>query len=62
MPLRQELPEIGENCQRLRFGEARDNDGAELSAKRLMNLLEQAAADDETRPDFGSALLIRRVR
>jgi len=36
--------------QRLRFGEgAADNDGAELSAKRFMNLLEQAAADAETR-------------
>src|SRR5712692_9577471 len=56
-------PEIVEKLQRLRFGEgAADNDGAELSAKRFMNLLEQAAADSETRPAFGERLVDSKER
>src|SRR6267143_1607398 len=34
-----------------------DNDGAEFSAKRFMDLLENAAADFETRPAFGERLV-----
>src|SRR5437588_1607640 len=42
--------EIVEKLQRLWFGEgATDDDGAKLSTKRFMDLLEQAAADSETR-------------
>src|SRR5712664_2260575 len=50
--------EIVEKLQRLRFSEgAADDDGAELSAESYMNLLEQAAADAETRLPFGERLV-----
>src|SRR5467141_589500 len=50
--------EIVEKLQRLRFGEsAAYDDGAEFSAKRFMDLLEQAAAEAETRPAFGERLV-----
>src|SRR5712692_2083596 len=43
-------PEIVEKLQRLRFGErAANDDRAKLSAKRFMDLLEQAAANAEAR-------------
>src|SRR5216683_7404276 len=53
-----ENPEIVEKLQRLRFCKcAANDDGAELSAKRFMDLLEQAAADAETRPAPGECLV-----
>ena len=46
--------EIVEKLQRLRFGEgAPYDDSAKFSAKGFMDLLEQAAADAETRLAFG---------
>src|SRR5258708_25870859 len=43
-------PEIVEKLQRLRCGEsAADNNGAKFSAKRFMDLLEQASADARAR-------------
>src|SRR5712664_4497230 len=51
-------PEIVEKLQRLRFAEgAAYDDGAKLSAERFMDLLEQAAADSETRLAFGECLV-----
>src|SRR5713226_9725141 len=51
-------PEVVEKLQRLRFGEsAADYDGAQLSAKRFMDLLEQAAADPQTRPALRQCLV-----
>src|SRR5260370_18994565 len=46
-------PQIVEKLQRLRFSEsAADNDRAQLSAKCLVDLLEQDAADAEAGPGF----------
>src|SRR5713226_3045779 len=51
-------PEIVEKLERLRLGKCTaDNNSVELSAKRFMDLLEQAAADSEAWPAPGECLV-----
>src|SRR5216683_1826416 len=51
-------PEIVEKLERLRLGKCTaDNNSVELSAKRFMDLLEQAAADSEAWPAFRQRLV-----
>src|SRR5260370_30028037 len=51
-------PAIVKKLQRLRFSKSSaDDNGAELSAKRFMDLFEQEAADTKAWPSFGQRLV-----